>query len=138
MRVLALILLFSSAVWAQDTIKLERTGCFGACPVYTVEIKNDGTVTYEGRANVAVQGKKTASISKEKIQDLFRRFEEAGVFEMIDRSLPIMDAPSVILEVKVGTQSRRVQDYRLEETDVKKLAKLVDEVAETARWVARR
>lgn len=30
------------------TIQLERTMCFGECPVYKVEILSDGTVNYNG------------------------------------------------------------------------------------------
>src|ERR1700746_1609053 len=31
------------------TISLERTGCYGSCPAYTVTIRGDGSVTYVGK-----------------------------------------------------------------------------------------
>ena len=49
--------------WAQTltvpndvVIKLQRTSCYGPCPIYTVTIDAVGNVNYEGAKNVRVVG----------------------------------------------------------------------------------
>ncbi len=44
---------------SQPVITLERTACFGACPVYTLSIYADGTVVYNGERFVDVEGEQT-------------------------------------------------------------------------------
>jgi Domain of unknown function (DUF6438) len=39
-----------------ESIALERQGCFGTCPSYTVTLRRGGEVDYEGRAFVERQG----------------------------------------------------------------------------------
>ena len=39
--------------WNTLRITLSRSGCYGRCPVYKVEIHGDGTVLYDGKVNVA-------------------------------------------------------------------------------------
>jgi hypothetical protein len=44
-------------------IAIERSGCFGRCPVYTAKISRDGTVTYTGRKYVNREGSFQAQVS---------------------------------------------------------------------------
>ena len=68
-------------------IQMRRGGCPpGVCPVYSVAIFLDGTVVYDGQANVAVLGHRTAKLSAERLND--QPF-------VADRSWPIGDALSV-------------------------------------------
>lgn len=52
------------------TIFLSRTMCFGTCPVYDVEVKNDGTVKWNGHMHVACLGEEEFLITKNKIKKL--------------------------------------------------------------------
>src|SRR5215471_1107147 len=38
------------------TIRLERIGCFGTCPAYTVAIHGDGRIEYDGKSHVKQVG----------------------------------------------------------------------------------
>src|SRR5574341_1902699 len=49
-------------------IGLDRGPCFGACPIYTVEIDEQGAVTYNGVRFVAVTGTQTGSITLDQVQ----------------------------------------------------------------------
>jgi hypothetical protein len=49
--------------WNSLKIILARTGCYGSCPSYEVEVHGDGTVLYEGRSFVAITGSHRASVS---------------------------------------------------------------------------
>jgi hypothetical protein len=43
---------------ADTIISLQRTSCYGPCPVYTVKIDARGSVTYEGEKFVRVVGRR--------------------------------------------------------------------------------
>ena len=53
---------------------LERTDCYGTCPVYKVTVFRDGTIEYVGSRYVKVTGKALGQISEDqvdKLEDLF-------------------------------------------------------------------
>ena len=54
-------------------ITLERTICFGTCPDYMLTILGDGTVIYEGRMFVRIEGTLTTTISEDKIKQLLSK-----------------------------------------------------------------
>ena len=66
-------------------ITLRRTDCFFTCPGYLVTISADGTVTFEGYANVRVKGKAQTKISPEKVQLLVGAFVKATYFSLRDK-----------------------------------------------------
>ena len=65
-------------------IRLQRTSCFGPCPIYTVTIDARGTVTYEGERSVRVVGRRTAHIDKSIVAGLLAKAENIRFFEMRD------------------------------------------------------
>ena len=42
---------------AGETLRTTVTPCYGLCPVYSVAVAPDGTVTFEGERHTAVRGK---------------------------------------------------------------------------------
>jgi hypothetical protein len=47
--------------------RLERTGCFGWCPEYALEIDIYGAVTYVGRNNVMTVGQAIGQVSADQL-----------------------------------------------------------------------
>jgi Domain of unknown function (DUF6438) len=60
-------------------VKLERTSCFGECPVYSVTIDGRGNVTYDGEQFVRVKGRATGRISVSRVLP-FSRPPSASTF----------------------------------------------------------
>ena len=50
------------------SITLERTGCFGNCPIYKVDITEDGNVFYMGERFVEEEGIHSWEIDSEAIE----------------------------------------------------------------------
>lgn len=135
----------------QDTfIKLRRTNCFYTCSDYLVTISADGTVTYEGFANVRVKGRVQTKITSEKVQLLIAAFSKAKYFSLRHRySLPedgcrlySGDSPSAITSITINGKSKSIDHYlgcrQKRGTEVRALIKLeneIDEVAGTDQWV---
>src|SRR5262245_18133867 len=86
MLALSLLVVGTAAVNAQEAttkpvITLERTACFGACPVYSVSIFDDGTVNYNGGDFVSVTGEQTYQIDPETVRQMVQAMVDTGYFE---------------------------------------------------------
>ena len=69
-------------------ITIERTACFGTCPVYKIEIRGDGNCTYYGIEYVMEKGERNFTIDPKRVLSLLTNFYQAcfSTFE-IDRYL---------------------------------------------------
>ena len=58
---------------AIDMVLLQRTGCFGTCPIYKVAVFGNGIVSYEGTAYTDYEGKYMGQIDLDEAKELFTR-----------------------------------------------------------------
>jgi hypothetical protein len=124
-------------------VRLERTACFGTCPVYVVVVHGDGLVEYEGRRFVKEIGPRTRRISADDARRLFSQFEKARFFELASSYRAGMsDMPTFILTFQRGKKVHRVEDYAGRNAGmpevVTELERATDQVAGTDEWVGRR
>jgi uncharacterized protein DUF6438 len=109
----------NSAASVAPAITLERTACFGACPVYTISVSPSGEVTYEGKAHVRRMGAGTARVPRERVDSLLSELEQAGYFSFADRYLPsepacgraATDAPTVTTSVTLAGRTKQIAHY---------------------------
>jgi Domain of unknown function (DUF6438) len=66
----------------EPLVTLERTPCFGFCPVYKVTIFRDGIVEYEGKRFVKVQGRATGRLSASQLAELRALFARNGYLQL--------------------------------------------------------
>lgn len=132
----------SSADTGPVTITLQRTACFGMCPIYTVSIDGDGQVTYTGQRFVRVTGEQHGQASREDVQALLRAFD-AVQFESLQNEYRahVTDLPSQIITLTRNGHTKRVVDYAGVDAGmpvaVRDLEQQIDRVANTAQWVGR-
>lgn len=89
---------------------LERTYCFGECPVFKLEIYGDGFLYYEGVQNVKSIGKFSGNISEETLQSILQTGEEIGFFslqKLYDKE-GVMDLPSAIYTLSKSGRTHTV------------------------------
>jgi hypothetical protein len=96
-------------------VKLERTACYGSCPVYSVELEGDGRVTYRGQEHVKVKGAKSKTIPRASVDALAAKVESLGYFDLTwkdpcDRVAT--DSPTVTTTVTAKGRTRKIVDYR--------------------------
>ena|SRR5215831_14883583 len=89
--------------WNSLRIILSRSPCYGRCPTYDVEIHGDGTVLYNGKANVATKGRHTAKISRASLEELVDTFRKADYFSLSGmclalRIIRLMRLPSLLMD----------------------------------------
>jgi hypothetical protein len=123
-------------------ITLNRTACYGFCPVYTVTISGDGQVRYEGRQFVDAVGVRTAAIPRADVERLIARFDEIGFEQLRDEYRGHMtDLPTTTITLTRDGRRKAVVDYGGTSVGmpraVRDLQAEIDRVAQTAQWVLR-
>jgi len=91
-------------------IVLERTPCFGSCPVYKVTLKPDGTILYQGIRFVPRIGKFTAQIyGFDRIAALVDRFQ---LNKMKDRyAVTYTDQATTDTTIKTSAGTKTISVY---------------------------
>lgn len=123
----------------QVHIALERTGCYGWCPDYRVEVYGDGRATYEGRGYVDVEGKHDYRVPKEDVARLVESLRSKDLWSLrSEYQAGITDNPTYVLTLELGGQSRKIVDYVGEmvgmPVGVSAFEDEVDKVAQSDRW----
>jgi len=121
-------------------ITLERTACFGFCPVYTLTIYGDGTVIYDGAEFVSVQDRVETTITEEKIKQLVLEFEAIDYFSLDDNytERTITDAQTVVTSIMIDGKSKVIKHYHGDFNAPEKLTALedkIDEIVNSSQWI---
>jgi uncharacterized protein DUF6438 len=92
---------------------LQRTACYGTCPIYKVTVFSDGTLKYEGERFVKKIGAATAKLSPAEVEALARAFQQADFFALADKyeKYEMTDAPSAITSFDDGKKQKTVSHY---------------------------
>lgn len=121
--------------WSSVHIRLERGTCPEACPVYSVEIDGDGTVTYLGEDNVLMRGRRTAQIGKEKVRELVKKFQKAEFFWTFTFYEGPSEAPTDRLSLSFDSREHAVADQGgFLPKPVAALFEAVDKAAGSEKW----
>lgn len=143
---------------ARLLITLERSGCFGSCPVYKLTITGHGRAVFESRADpsvfaamqpstappqsgVLIPGRHEVQIAPSTIDALIDQFRRARFFSLKDEyRAQVTDRSTVVLSIDTGNGRKRVLDYVGEKVGmppaVGELEKAVDIAANTGRWIS--
>lgn len=146
-------------------ISLERSPCFGTCPVYKLAIRDDGRIDWLGREHVAALGARSRRITGADLDALDRaldraldaaRFFDRDPFGRLPREptcvttgttrtctfasdIICSDTSSTILIVRRGRQVHRVQNEHCSDAApaLDELERQILERAGAAAWIGR-
>lgn len=124
-------------------MSLERTGCpLGGCPSYTLELRTDGWLRYQGRKDVTVLGWKNAQLSAAEVQSVKEAFAAAGFYELEDtfQCIEKTDAPTVTLSYHLDERHKTLVHFHgcMSAPLVEKVTLLEDEIDKlvgSSQWV---
>ena len=112
-------------------ITLQRTPCYGPCPVYKVTVSGTGEVEYFGEAHVDKAGTYRWRISRRRLQRLQEAFERANYLYLEDdyTEYGVTDAPgcSTSVEYDDGT-FKSIDHYHGDPSAPEALTELEDEI----------
>jgi hypothetical protein len=91
-------------------VTLERTGCFGYCPVYKVTVRRDGTISYKGREYVQLKGAYEGKVYG--FDRLAQLILASGYFKLKDNyTFDATDLPSAVTTVVANGQRKTITNY---------------------------
>ena len=110
-------------------ISLQRTACFGTCPIYKIEIYTDGSGTYTGTRFVENIGVSKFQLSKSDVRKILEFANKIGFSKLKDEySEPITDLPTTFIQIK----NKRIRNYTGAPKKLKNLEKLIDQLYQKA------
>jgi len=127
-----------TAAKANDfSITLERVGCLGSCPDYTITIRRDGSVRYEGRAYVHTEGVRKKTIPASAVQKLIEKLKDKGFFQWEEKQTVCVDFPEVHITATLNGQEKHVLEGCNSPGQVLSLANEIDRVSGARAWVGK-
>jgi Domain of unknown function (DUF6438) len=134
----------SNADLSNVNITMFRGACFGACPIYYIEIKGDGKVTYRGLEYVNVTGEQISNIPVDKVRQLVEQFNKSGYYNLSDRydQVDRTDQATVVTSINIDGNYKSVYDYLgthllPELVALRELENMIDSVTNSSQWVGR-
>jgi ankyrin repeat protein len=98
--------------WKTVKITLARTGCFGTCPSYNVEVRGDGSVLYEGRGYVAFTGTHRGLVPQSNVIELAKLFEKADYYSLQNEyTASVTDSPTQTTSIDIDGRRKEIVDY---------------------------
>lgn len=119
---------------------LSRSGCYGPCSSYSVEILGNGEVMFEADGYTAVAGEHRDRISQEAVMQIFEAFRAADYFSLDPvYAGQISDSSTYVTSISFDGHTKSVRDYvgRMAEmpASVSAIEHAIDRVARTEKWV---
>jgi hypothetical protein len=118
---------------------LERTGCYGECPVYRLTVASDGTVVYVGTRWVKVLGRREYKLSPAQLEELESAFERANFLMLRDYDrVESTDDDWAHISFGHGSRLKRVRHYHGDNSAPPALSALEDEfdrITDSGRFV---
>jgi hypothetical protein len=111
----------------QLLIQLEKTPCYGACPVYTIKIDQKGNGLFEGVENTEYEGLYSFRLDKKQLAGLDTSFKQSGFFEMEDKyHAYVSDLPTIYLTYHSSGKKKKIMDYYGAPRELKDLEKEIE------------
>lgn len=114
----------------------QKISCFGNCPAYIIEIFRDGTVTWNGHANILPLGKKKGKVGL----DVYAKLEEkarAIGFLKLNNAYPedkIEDAAATIIYMNLDGTDKQVRNVFGAPEGLIELQKMFDLMIQNLGW----
>jgi hypothetical protein len=126
----------SKEKFENSKIEMKKTECYGTCPVYQITISGTGKALYEGRKHVKKTGKFEKQLSSQETKRIFKAYEASNFTDFREEynDKDLMDLPTTYLTFTHRGFSKTIKDYYNAPQELKKLEKMVEEVADSEGW----
>jgi Domain of unknown function (DUF6438) len=119
-------------------IAIERTGCYGTCPIYWLRLRADGSAETDARAYTPHLGHHRGSLDPRRFQELANLVLELGFFGFDDSySCLVTDSPTVYVSITRGKQRKIISHYAPDMTGPRALEIIeekIDDYADEVHW----
>lgn len=116
-------------------MSLSRGACYGTCPIYSVNFRQDGKAFWHGEAFVDREGDFESEIWEDDFRRLTELLQRFDFFSWSDRGPSGTDLPNYVLEVKSQDQQRTVEQWGgSEQLEFWTVAAVMDSISESLDW----
>lgn len=115
---------------------IEKSYCFGKCPVFTLHIYNSGYAVYNGTANVNLMGRHTSTLTREQMISLIDKANEINYFELKDvyDNEGVTDLPSATTSIVINGQRKAVKRRYDYPKSILTFEAAFDDIIKRLRW----
>ena len=116
------------------TINYDRVSCPTGCPGYSMVIRPDRSVEYEGKENTRVLGKRTYILSAEAYKTIIDAIKRAQVERLADEyeAVPGRDGGTVILQLSWGGKTKKIIHFIPSPNEPEELIALEEAIVKNA------
>lgn len=120
-------------------LQLERTGCYGNCPVYAVLLRSNGTAQFSGSKNVDLIGTYIAVAGKTEVTAIMDKLKQIDFFKFADhypqnKNYIIPDLPYTYITANDGNKTKKVADNYDSPENLQWFEKELDEFFKQLKW----
>ena len=116
-------------------VTFQKTACFGICPVYSMEIFNNGSAAFKGEKNTTKIGNYKKKLSRKEIKILIGEFEKAGFFDLQDEyTEKITDLPTTYTSFNYKGKYKKIRNYHGAPDALKNLEKVIEKIVDSEGW----
>ena len=106
-------------------ISLEKTACFGRCPVFKIIIYSNGEALYNGQKFVKKVGEYDLKVSKREIDKILSKAKKIGFNNLKNEySERITDLPTTYIMIN----NKKIKDYYGAPSKLKDLEKMIENI----------
>ena len=118
--------------------RIQRTPCFRRCPIYTLTVYKDGRAEYFGKNFAPREGKWTAAVSLELMEQLKVFANEIGYFELenVYDKEAVTDVPSTITSLRTEAGLKTVVNRFDAPGELYRFEQYFDELFMNVEWVS--
>ena len=107
----------------EKIISLEKTACFGRCPVFKIIIYNNGECLYNGIKFVKKSGEYNLKINEREVDEILSQAKEIGFDNLKNEySERITDLPTTYIMIN----NKKIKDYYGAPKELKELESLIE------------
>ncbi|MCK5463800.1 MAG: hypothetical protein KAI95_12315, partial [Bacteroidales bacterium] len=93
-------------------IEMQRTPCYGYCPVYTIMIDKKGKGLFEGVENVDKIGIFSFKLSQDELMEIEIAFQEVDFFQLKKiYDAQVSDLPTTYISYNKDGNRKKIMDY---------------------------
>lgn len=116
--------------------RIQRTACFGRCPIYTLTLFEDGRVEYFGKKFTPREGRFEGKVTPEVYEKLLNYSQEMGYLDMenVYDKQAITDLPSTITSLRTPEELKTVVNRFDAPEELRRFEQFFDELFKDVEW----
>jgi predicted transcriptional regulator len=121
---------------SKTILKLEKSKCYGDCPVYSIILKEKKWVEFYPKANTKIKKPSYTKIKNAEFKNLINIIESISVKDLknvYDNKL-LMDAPTTYLTFHKGKKKKRIKIRANAPKKLKHLINTFEKIIKSSKW----